>query len=133
MTILSAIFFVLTIIPNSPFIKSNICMDNEKAEKMYTSSNITAKNKFIETRNNDCKELLKYAKEPTTAAEYIDICNMVDSVIDSTNHYIDLHKGNKRLIRDELNYISENVRKYNFCPQYQDVVKELNETREKHK
>ena len=132
MVVISAIFFVLTVIPNSPFINTNICMENEKAAKMYASANSVAKNKFIEKRNDDCKDILKFAKEPVTAAEQIDTCNMVDSVIDASNHYIELHSDNKRLINNELNYISKNIMKYSFCPQYKEVVDGLNKTREKH-
>ncbi len=126
LTILSAVFFVLTIIPNSPFIKTNICMENEKAEQMYKSKNETAKNNFIEKRNEDCKTLLKYAKEPKTTFEKIDTCNMVDSVVDASNHYIELHVKNKHLVKDELKYLAKNVKKYNYCPQYNSVVEEIN-------
>lgn len=125
LTILSAAIFILAVIPNSPFIGNNICMDNEKAEKMYTSTDIKAKNKFIEKRNTDCKELLKYSEKPKNTFDQLDTCNMIDSVIDASNHYNELHKNNKFAVNKEIHYLKKNIKKYNYCPQYEDVVKEL--------
>ena len=88
-------------------------MENEKAEQMYDSKNDSAKKDFIEKRNEDCKTLLKYAKEPVTTFDKIDTCNMVDSVVDASNHYIKLHNKDKLLVKNELNYLSKNIKKYN--------------------
>lgn len=131
LVILSSIFFVLTIIPNSPFISTNSCTDNERAEKMYASKNIAAKNKFIEKRNADCKTMLKYAKTPVTLYEKIDTCNMVDSVVDASNHYTAIHMNDKGLVKSELKYLRKNIKPYDFCPQYNDVIKALDEAQKK--
>lgn len=126
LTIISAAIFILTIIPNSPFVGNNLCMDKEKAEKMYASTDINAKNKFIEKRNTQCKELFKYAEKPKNTYEQLDTCNMVDAAIDASNHYIELHKNDKRAVSEEVRYLKQNIKKYNYCPQYEDVIKELN-------
>ena len=129
LTIISGLFLVLTLIPNSPFVKSNDCMNIEKAAKMYASKDLTARAKFIEDRNNQCKELLQYAQKPKDTFEQLDNCNMVDSVLDASKHYMELHKRDSKLVNDELRFLRANIKKYNYCPQYEDVVKELNKTR----
>lgn len=126
LTIVSALFLVLTLIPNSPFVKSNDCMNTEKAVKMYASSDLSARAKYIETRNTQCKELLKYAQKPKDTYEQLDNCNMVDSVLDASRHYIEFHKKDSKLVNDELRFLKANIKNYNYCPQYEDVVKELN-------
>lgn len=125
LAILSAIFFILVIIPNSPLIPANTCMDTEKAEKMYASSNIKERNTYIEKRNSHCKELFKYAEKPKDTYERLDNCNMVDSVLDASKHYMDLHKDNKAEVRSELKFLNQNIKKYNYCPQYVEVVNYL--------
>ena len=129
LVVMSAIFFVLTIIPDSPFIKKNVCMENEKAAKIEASADAKAKAKYIEKRNEDCKTLLKYAKKPETTYDKIDTCNMVDSVVAASNSYIKLHKDDKRTINEELNYLTKNITKYSFCPQYKEVVQSLIEAK----
>ena len=129
LTIASGIFFILTVIPSSPFVNKNICMENDKAAKIMASSDVKTKTAFIEKRNNDCKSLLKYAQQPKSIYDRIDTCNMVDSVIEASNSYMGLHKGNNALINGELDYLTKNVAKYSYCPQYQDVVKALKEAK----
>ena len=131
LAILSAIFFVLTIIPNSPFIPTNSCTDNAKAEKTYASKNPVVKKKFIERRNEDCKLMLKYAKEPVTLYDKIDTCNMVDSVVDASNHYTAIHMNDKGLVKRELKYLRKNLKKYDYCPQYKEVVEAIDKAEEK--
>jgi len=126
LTIISGLFFILTIIPNSPLVSHNDCMDKAKAEQMYKSANIKEKTEFIEKRNSQCKEMLKYAEEPKDTYAQIDTCNMVDSVMDASKHYMALHKDNKALIRSELKYLAANIKKYNYCPQYNDVANYIN-------
>ncbi len=53
---------------------------------------------------------------------------MIDSVIDASKHYIELHQGDKDLIHKEVVYLADNIKKYTFCPQYEDVAKYLNAT-----
>ena len=126
LTIMSAIFFILTIIPNSPFVNTNnACMDNEKAQKMYASNDINERTKYIEKRNSQCRELVKYVK-PESTYEKLDACNMVDSVMDASKHYMDLHKTEKNTVRRELLFLAENVKKYNYCPQYNEVANYIN-------
>ena len=126
LTIISAIFFILTIIPNSPIVSNNnACMDNEKALKMYASADINEKTKYIEKRNSQCKELIKYVK-PESTYEKLDACNMVDSVMDASKHYMDLHKNEKSAVRSELMFLAKNVKKYNYCPQYNEVANYIN-------
>lgn len=126
LTIASAIFLVLAIIPNSPLVGNNICMDTEKAAKMYASTDLKAKTKYIEKRNNQCKDLLRYAQKPKDTFEQLDNCNMLDSVIDASNHYVELHKNNSKLANEELRYLKFHIKNYKYCPQYEEVVKGLN-------
>ena len=128
LTIVSAIFLILTLIPNSPFISTNNCMDTDKAAKMYSSANIKEKNKFIEDRNKQCKELFQYAEKPKDTYEQLDTCSMVDSVIDASKHYMELHKDNKAEVRAELRFLKKNITRYDYCPQYAEVVDYLNKT-----
>lgn len=125
LTILSALFLILTLIPNSPLVTSNDCMDTAKAKKMYDSSNIKAKNKYIEARHSQCKTLLKYAPKPKNTYEQLDSCYMVDSVMDAYRHYSELHKRNSNMIKDEARFILKYLPTYSYCPQYEDVTKEL--------
>ncbi len=125
LTILSAGFFVSTIIPNSPFIEPNYCFDTEKAKAMYASSDINAKNKFIEKRNNQCKSLLKGAQKPKDVYEQLDNCALLDSAIDASNHYIAMKKGNASAIKSQIEDIEKVVDAFSYCPQYGDVVNAL--------
>lgn len=122
MAVIALIVFILAVIPNSPFISSNACMNNEKAKTMYASKDVAQRNKYIEKRNEQCKEMLKYVQDPKTAFEEIDTCNMVDSVMDASKHYMDLHKNNKSDVRSELKFLANNIKRFNYCPQYNDVV-----------
>ena len=126
LTIISAIFFIITIIPNSPIVSHNDCMNKQKAEKMYASKDLNAKNEFIDERNDQCKEMLKYAEKPKDTFSEIDTCNMVDSVMDASKQYIGLHKSDKTAVRNELLFLANNLKKYNYCPQYNDVATYIN-------
>ena len=129
LTILSAGLFVLTIIPNSPFIEQNYCMDTEKAKTMSASTDINAKNKFIEKRNNQCKDLLKGAQKPKDVYQQLDNCALLDSAVDASNQYIALKQGNSSAIKAQINDMEKVVDAFSYCPQYGDVVKALKNTK----
>ena len=125
LAVLSGLFFIFAIIPNSPLQTPNVCMDNQKAKAQYSSTNIQERNKFIEKRKNECNDLIKYAEKPVSVYDKIDSCNMVDSVMDASYHYMDLHKSEPSKVREEIRFLSKYLGQYNYCPQYPDVVKEL--------
>ena len=95
------------------------------AKAKYADSNFAERRKFAVRRNDACKELLKYAEKPKTAYDKIDGCIMVDSVLDASNHYMDIHKNDKSKIREEVRFITKYITDYNYCPQYNDVVADL--------
>ena len=69
--------------------------------------------------------MIKYVK-PENTYEKIEACNMVDSVMDASKHFMALHKNEKNTVRNELMFLAENVKKYNYCPQYGDVANYIN-------
>lgn len=131
LTIAATIFCILSLIPNSPFVEQNICMDTEKASAEYAKKDIVARKKFIIKRNEHCKLIMQNLKEPQTVYEQLDACAFLDSAIDAAEHYYEIN-GNKHEILSEIKLYEKHLENVNYCPQIGEISKRLAATKAKY-